>query len=85
MLPLNAISLGSHLAARKRNLFALLSAEASTLVGTESNCLVKKIKNQHVSEVRITRIHIVLPTYATYHRGEYRLEKREAVSRHGGW
>ena len=66
MLPLNVISLGSHRAARTRDLFALLSAEASTLVGTESNYLVKKKKNQLVSEERITRIRIALPAYATY-------------------
>ena len=40
MLPLNAISLGSHRAAHKRDLFALLSAEASTLVGIESNYFI---------------------------------------------
>ena len=38
----NAISLGSHRAARKRDLFALLSAEASTLAGTTPNNLQKK-------------------------------------------
>ena len=58
MLPLNAISLGSHRATRKRDFFALLSAEASTLAGTAPNYLIKK--NQYVSEVRITRIHVSL-------------------------
>ena len=61
MLPLNAISLGSHRATRKRDFFALLSAEASTLAGTAPNYLIKK--NQYVSEVRITHIRLIFSTY----------------------
>ena len=59
-VPASACLVISHCTTSKRDLFALLSAEASTLAGTAPNYL-KKIKNQYVSEVCIRIIFSMYP------------------------